>query len=311
MRFHALLAVRDEADIVGQSLGHLLNWADAIYVFDSGSVDETWDIVCEFAARDKRVVPLRKDAVFFSEKRLRGWIFNQARSRMREGDWFIRVDADEFHHMTPPKFVRTRMRPHETIAYYQYYDFRLTYSEVEQWERGCEGIADRKRAIEERLRWFTINAYTEPRLCRYRESMQWPETVSFPYNAGYLANERLPIRHYPHRDPLQLARRCRLRALMMAEPDNACNQHWTQADWRRHVVPDNLPGLQYWRPGTSLPEPHFTNHIAPVPKRVLQRIAHACCLPLLDRARPAYSASSYPRPIPQELVRRLESELRV
>src|SRR5678815_3920670 len=187
MRFHGLFAVRDEADIVAQSLRHLLTWADAVYVFDTGSFDETWEIVLQFAAHDERVIPLMKDAVFFSEKRLRGWMFHQARRRMREGDWFVRVDADEFHHVAPPEFVRTRMRGYETIAYHQYYDFRLTSEEVHEWETGKETLADRARPIEERRRWFTVSKYSEPRLCRYRESMQWRETVSFPYNAGYVA----------------------------------------------------------------------------------------------------------------------------
>ncbi|HEV2472408.1 MAG TPA: glycosyltransferase family 2 protein, partial [Chthonomonadales bacterium] len=296
MKFHALLPVRDEADIIAQSLQHLLAWADAVYVFDTGSLDQTWDIVQHFASIDRRVVPLKKEAVFFSDKRLRAWIFNQARCRMSPGDWFLRADADEFHEVAPPEFVRTRMRRHETAAYHQYYDFRLTCSEAKAWEWGQETLADRNRPIEDRRRWFTVNSYTEPRLCRYRESMQWPEGVSFPYNAGYIARERLPIRHYPHRDPMQLARRCRLRAIMMADPELACSRHWAEADWRRQVVPENLPGLQYWQPGTELPQPRFTNHLAPLPKRALQRLVHACCLPLLDRFRPGYTKAGRLKP---------------
>ena len=191
-QFSALLPVRDEADIIGQCLGHLLTWADAIYVFDTGSVDNTWEIVQDFAVRDKRVVPLKKEPVYYSETRLRGWMFHQARQKMRDGDWFLRVDADEFYHIPPPEFVKTRMRKCETIAYHQYYDFRLTESEVKAWEEGRETLADRERPIEERRRWYTPSIYSEPRLCRYRETMQWPPTVSFPFNAGFLARERLP-----------------------------------------------------------------------------------------------------------------------
>ena len=295
MKFHAMLPVRDEADIIGQCLRHLLSWADAIYVFDTGSSDETWEIVQQFAAEDKRVVPLKRDSVFFSDKRLRGWMFYQARRRMRPGDWFLRVDADEFHHISPRDFVKTRIRRHETLAYHQYYDFRLIASEVEDWQQGRETLADRKRPIEERRRWFIPSLYTEPRLCRYRESMQWPETVSFPYNAGYVAVERLPIRHYPHRDPFQLAFRCKLRAAMTAYPENAGNGHWAKADWREHVLANNSPDLRYWKPGTALPEMHFWNHLAPFPKRALQRLAHAWFLPLLDRFRPRYPESAYPQ----------------
>ena len=130
MRFHALLPVRDEADVIGQCLRHLLSWADAVYVFDTGSVDDTWEIVRDVASRDDRVRLLGRDSVYFSETRLRAWMFHQARAHMRDGDWFLRVDADEFHHVPPPEFVHTRLRAHETIVFHQYYDFRLTVAEV-------------------------------------------------------------------------------------------------------------------------------------------------------------------------------------
>ncbi len=312
MRFHALLPVRDEADIIGQCLTHLLKWVDAIYIFDTGSVDETWEIVQDFAARDKRVIPLKKDSVYFSETRLRGWLFHQARQQMRSGDWFLRVDTDEFHHIPPPEFVKTRLRPHETIAYHQYYDFRLTTSEVKNWEQGKETLADRARPIEERRRWFTPSLYSEPRLCRYRDTMQWPPTVSFPFNAGYVARERLPIRHYPHRDPVQLARRCRLRAIMMSDPthDGKSFTHWNQVDWHKFITPDKLPELNYWEVGTELPEFHFTNHLARPSVRMAQRLSHALLLPLLDRYRSRCPDDSYPHAIPLELVARLTEELK-
>src|SRR4051794_38075671 len=125
MRFHAMLPVRDEADIIEQSLSALLTWADAIYVFDTGSVDETWDIVQAAAARDGRVIPLKRNPVFFCDTKVRAWLFHQARQYMHDGDWFLRVDADEFHHVPPPEFIKTRIRKCETVAWHQYYDFRL------------------------------------------------------------------------------------------------------------------------------------------------------------------------------------------
>ncbi len=269
MGFYCLLPVRDEADVIGQCLRHALQWADAIYVFDTGSVDDTWEIVQDFAARDKRVIPLRKDPVFFSETRLRGWMFHQARQTMRDGDWFLRVDADEFHHIAPPEFVKNCMCRHETIAYHQYYDFRLLQSELDAWNCGKETLKDRARPIEERRRHYTVSVYAEPRLCRYRSTMQWPNTVSFPFNAGYVARERLPIRHYPHRDPVQLERRCRLRAIMMADKENRSNwsrpelHHWAEREWKKFIASDDLPELKRWKPGTDLPIVQQTNHLQP------------------------------------------------
>ncbi|MBE2286880.1 MAG: glycosyltransferase family 2 protein [Prosthecobacter sp.] len=315
--FHCLLPVRDEADIIGQNLQHALTWADAIYVFDTGSVDDTWDIVQQAAARDKRVVPLRKEPVYFSETRLRGGMFHLARSRMRDGDWFLRMDADEFHHVPPPEFIKTRMSAHETIAYHQYFDFRLLQSEVKGWEEGQESLRDRARPIEDRRRHYTVSVYAEPRLCRYRSTMQWPATVSFPFNAGYVARERLPIRHYPHRDPAQLERRCRLRAVMMADKENRSNwsrpelHHWAEAEWRKFITPDDLPELEVWMPGTDLPHVRQLNHLRGPLTRAAQRLTHAFLLPLLDARRPAFNNGTSPQQIPAEIVQRLEAELRL
>jgi hypothetical protein len=312
MRFICLLPVRDEADIIGQCLKRLLKWADAIYAFDTGSVDRTWEIIQEYATKDKRLVPMKKDPVYFSETRLRGWLFHQARAKLRNGDWFLRVDADEFHHIPPPEFVKTRLRRHETIAWHQYYDFRLTQAEVSAWDAGQETVADRARAIEQRRRFYTVSVYSEPRLCQYRETMQWPSAVSFPYNAGYVARERLPIRHYPHRDPVQLERRCRLRAVMMQDPTLAEGSfsHWNQNEWRALITPDDLPGLQHWAPGTEFSEVHALNHLPGFRQRATQRIAHTFCLPVLDRLRSTWREGTYPEKIPMEIAQRLSEELK-
>lgn len=314
MRFFGILPVRDEADVIGQCLAHLLTWIDGVYVFDTGSVDQTWEIVQEAAAKDARVVPLRKEPVYFSEMRLRGWMFNEARRQMRDGDWFLRVDADEFHHVAPPEFVRTRLRKHETIVYHQYYNFVLRESDVQNWEAGRETLADRARPIEERRQWYAPSVYSEPRLCRYRRTMQWPPTVSFPYNAGFVARARLPIRHYPHRDPVQLARRCRLRAEMMADAENRASwtvpfHDWEHTDWRRLVTADDCPDLTHWVPGSTLPPLRFTEHLARPHVRMAQRLAHAWLLPFLDRRRASWPVDAVPQPLSREVVERLQAAL--
>jgi len=51
------MMVRDEEDILPQTLAHILTWCDALYVYDLGSTDRTWEIVQDFAKRDSRIVP--------------------------------------------------------------------------------------------------------------------------------------------------------------------------------------------------------------------------------------------------------------
>jgi hypothetical protein len=147
--------------------------------------------------------------------------------------------------------------------------------------------------------------------------MQWPPTVSFPFNAGFVARERLPIRHYPHRDPVQLENRCRLRAIMMADEENRSNwtkpelHHWAEREWKKFITPDNLPELKFWVPGTELPLVHQTTHLRPPHIRAVQRFIHAFCLPLLDRLRPSFPAEATPQPLPAHIVQQLEQELRL
>ena len=102
-----------------------------------------------------------KSQCYFSETRLRGYIFHVARQCMRDGDWFLRVDADEFHHVVPPEFVNTRLQRHETVVFHQYYDFRLLQSEVDAWNRGKETRADRQLSIEDRRQHYTVSIYAD------------------------------------------------------------------------------------------------------------------------------------------------------
>jgi len=145
--------------------------------------------------------------------------------------------------------------------------------------------------------------------------MRWPPTVSFPFNAGFVARERLPIRHYPHRDPAQLERRCRLRSVMMSDEENRSNwthpelHQWAQAEWRKFITSDDLADLKFWKPGTELPLVHQTNHLRPPRVRAVQRLIHAFCLPMLDRQRPGFSATATPQPMPAHIVQQLEQEL--
>jgi hypothetical protein len=135
------------------------------------------------------------------------------------------VDADEFYHVPPPRFVKERVQPGETALFLQWYFFRLTRSEVNRYEsREIDIIQERKLPIQDRRRFYKISDYSEPRFFRYRPSVRWPHTVSFPFNAGYLARERLPIRHYPNRDPLQMEARYRLRADMKRRNLEGCAQ---------------------------------------------------------------------------------------
>lgn len=317
------MLLRDEIDIIVQNLEHLLSWIDALYILDMGSVDGTWDVVQDYARRDSRIVPFFSRAIVYDDN-LRSMVFNQYRERFDPGDWVMKIDADEFYHVAPPRFVAERLRTLETAVHLQWYFFRLTRQEAEDYETAKVDIdQDRLRPIADRRRYYKVSTYAEPRMFRYRRSMRWPYNASFPFNAGFVARERIPIRHYPHRDSRQMERRFRLRATMMKLKAHA-GGHWKLEDWHKDLVDSagasaaeqikaGLAGergidtgpLYYWQPGTDLPEQPLRNHIPPPLTRLKQRLVHPLLLPLLDRRRPKYDPSYQPVSIPPDIAAHL------
>lgn len=91
MSVAAIMMVRDEADIVGHTIRHLLAQVDHVYVADNRSVDGTSDIVRDFG--ESSVSVTRDDEVAYrqSEKTTR-----LARWAMEDGHgWVVPCDADE------------------------------------------------------------------------------------------------------------------------------------------------------------------------------------------------------------------------
>jgi hypothetical protein len=313
------MLLRDEDDVIADCLTHLLTWIDGLLILDLGSVDKTWDIVNDFAARDKRIIPWIHKPIIYNDN-LRSMMFDHFRTRFRNGDWVLRLDADEFYHVTPPDFVKQRLGALETAVSLQWYFFRLTTGEVADYESGkVDLMEDRKRSITDRRRFYKISEYAEPRMFKYRRTVQWPEFISFPYNAGFVARERIPIRHYPHRDPLQMERRVKLRAAMMKLKAHA-GKHWKIDDWRKEIVDatgqsiatqtrEGIAGergidtgaLLEWKPGTPLAERPLYNHTKPFGRRVMQRLIHPLLLPLLDRRKPAFNKSFSPEYFSEEI----------
>ena len=309
MRIHGILLTRDDDDIIGECITHALTWCDALYVFDTGSSDATRDIVAAAASRDNRVIRVNEDyKPVLMESGLRGYVFEKCRSHAEPGDWFAQVDVDEFYHEDPRQFIQRRLHRRETAVWNLTYEFRLTEAEVRGWQLGHETLADRRRPIADRRRWYTVLDHSEPRMFRYRPAMQWPPSVCYPYNTGFVARERIPVRHYPHRDPLQLEKRWLLRKLLAPVSDPNW-KHWQLDDWAKLVSKSDEASLHYWERGTPLPLVEDYSHLPHWPKRMAQWVAHTFLLAYLDRIRPKiglhYQPSSVPIHINQEIVEKL------
>ncbi len=298
MRLHALLLVRDEGDIIAQTLRHLCECFDAVHILDTGSADATWEIIADAAKHDDRIKPLAKVNRSMNIG-LRGHLFEAARSTLRPGDWIARVDADEFYHIPPREFVTSRVANHEGRVFAQHFEFVVLQSELEAWERQGSSTLntpqqliardvqnDRTRYIVDDRMWF------EARLFRFRRGMKWHESQPNPFNPGLTAVARIPIRHYRWRSLEQMKRRCELR-LQQSKLDPH-GEHWQQNDYRSWAVADDDPRLRTWSPNLfaagkceALPTPTDTRHLEWPAKRRKQIFLYRSGLAhLLDLFRP-------------------------
>ena len=328
MSAYGLMLVRDEADILPESIPHYLSWLDGLYVMDLGSTDDTWQVLRDLAEGEPRLVLHSTRDLIFQEG-LRAILFDAYRDRFRDGDWIVKADADEFYDVPPPQFAARYLRPHETCIYVQWYYFRLTSADVEPIERGRVSMAEeRRRPIASRRRYYRLPTHGEPRAFRYRSTMRWPATNAFPYNMGFVARARIPVRHYPHRDPWQMAARYRLRSAMMTTSVTRVPQ-WRLDDWRRDVIwldpetgaarEQNAGGaglsavaahtdseLRYFQDGEQLREAGFAEtHLASPWVRAAQRLIHAGPLGVLDGLRPGYRRDFQPATVPETVRQRL------
>ena len=156
---------------------------------------------------------------------------------------------------------------------------------------------------------------------RYRETMRWHAESSWPFNAGIIARERIPVLHYPHRDPMQMHRRHGLRAAMMARGGRT-GDHWRLADWRQDLVAadsgetaaasggrkEGLAGesgidagpLMFRETGAPPPDMRPHQQATPPLRRLAQRLVYATVLPWIDRRRPGFDPAYRPVLIPEE-----------
>jgi Glycosyl transferase family 2 len=209
VKIHGLCLVKNEADILQETLTSALHWCDQIYVFDNGSDDGTWELVKELAQKYLNIVPYKQDDVLYSNG-LRADIFNEFRSNADPQDWWCALDADEFYIDDPRIFVAKIARRYQTVwsASLNYY---FTDQDAISYQRDPTRFLD--TPVQERLRYY-LNNWGELRFFLHSEDIVWDRTqggfppAMFPAPAYPV---RIWLKHYQYRSPKQIERRLRTR----------------------------------------------------------------------------------------------------
>jgi glycosyltransferase involved in cell wall biosynthesis len=255
MRIHAICLVKNEEDIISQTLAYASQFCHKIYVFDTGSTDGSWQRVQK--VNNSIVVPFRHEQVPFYVG-LRAQVYNAIRPKCSIGDWIYILDADELLAEDPRKAIKIAEQQGANQINTLQYNFYFTDKDLEEY---CAGNDSRDRPIMQRRRYYRF-VNIEQRFFRISEDLVWPESIDAKHPRGYMVPMqdrklkkslyRIPNRHYQYRDPEQI--RLRLETRQSARSENRNNfLHYKfldeGIDWSKSVVPSAW--LHYYKNNTQ------------------------------------------------------------
>ncbi len=233
MKIHSICLVKNEADIITQTLKSAVQWSDFIYVYDNSSTDGTWEKVLELAKDYAQIIPYKQDNQPFADS-LRSEPFNYYRAKSLEGDWWCKLDADEIYIDNPRVFLSKVPKKYELVwaASFEYY---FTDKDLELYNQNPELYAD-DVPVEEKCRYY-INNWSEPRFFKYKTSLVWEKSLvksenPMPSGIGASYRKRIRLKHFQYRSPQQIQKRLDTRLQAM---QNGVFLHEMQKDWKEII----------------------------------------------------------------------------
>ncbi len=210
MKLNAICIIKNEADIILETLDNALKFCDAIYVFDNGSTDGSWELISQKAAIDPRVIIAgHTDEMYRNQFRNR--VYNMFHKEFSPSDWWYILDADEMLCEDPkPMLVKAMQRDKTQMRVWQA-QFYFTDNDLAVYDQ-----EDKTHHVSERRRYYRIN-WREPRFFRNSPTQSWAEDISgkVPPFCQNLYRPSPICRHYAERTPEQIKMR---REIRLANP---------------------------------------------------------------------------------------------
>lgn len=269
MRILGNCLVKNEADMIVETLTKALSWCDRIYVYDNGSTDGTWEKVLALAGDEPRVVPFRQEAVPFRNS-LRREVFLAYRAEAQAGDWWCVLDADEIYIDDPRAFLAAVPRSEHVVwgAYFQHY---FTDEDARRYAADPRAYPPHTSA-EQALRYFR-NDYSEVRFYRHRPGLVWQQG-SAPRHLGLVHPRRIRFKHYQYRSPEQIQLRLATRQLAMRQGCENFADYSSETDWRQKIVPAASCRHAESPAGYVIDEREMPRHLEPAGQRLVKRFMH-------------------------------------
>ena len=235
-KIYGICLVKNEDDVITQTLNHAATYCEKIFVLDNGSTDRTWEIVRSLSQVNPRIVLFAQTLEPF-RRSLRSLVYYEVGAELSEDDWWLILDGDEFLAEDPQPIIRQAVREGADVIRTWQISFGFTEEDLRAWE---EGRDSRDKPIFERRRYYRID-WQEKRLFPNRRDVSWGGTI-VPASLKKTCTRRILNRHYPLRDPEQIQKR-----LLARFGHPSCFHHVTSPDWR-HVIRDSRR-LVFYRDG--------------------------------------------------------------
>lgn len=232
-KIFCLMTIKNEADIVIDTLERASVWADKIFILDNNSADGTWELIKKYSETNPKVYLWgRYEGPFYLA--LRQVIFKDFKSHAQPGDWWCRLDGDEFYIDDPREFLAT-VDENEDHVYNASFQFYYT---ADDYRRDIgKSTLDH---IEKRLLWYKCN-HSEIRFIKHSDNLCWPQNTEWPCNIKKPHLKRIRLKHYQYRDVNQITNR--MKARNAADSGSSfTHEKGTAEQWykkRGFALPDN------------------------------------------------------------------------
>ncbi|MFI5335188.1 MAG: glycosyltransferase family 2 protein [Opitutales bacterium] len=269
MKIFGNCLVKNEADMIVETLTHAARWCDRIFVFDNGSTDGTWEKVLQLARHEPRVVPFKSDAVPFRDS-LRMDTFNRYRHECAAGDWWCKLDADELYHDDPRAFLAA-VSPRHHVVWGVNFQFYFTDRDAARWEAEPQRYPPHTPA-EQALRHYRCD-YSEMRFFRYRPGLVWNHGSS-PLHLGVVHPRRIRFQHYQYRSPAQITLRLQTRQQAIAAGCGTFQGYCDETDWHQKIEPAATCHSRDDPDPFRIEEERLPHHLEPWSRRALKLFMH-------------------------------------
>ena len=229
MKIFGICLTKNEADIIEEVLTKASNWCDKIFIFDTGSTDQTWEKIIELSKHNTHLIPFKKEVRSFRDE-LRGEVFNNYRHLARDGDWWCRLDADEVYIDNPKLFLKQISALHH-VVWNLSFQFYFTEEDLKQYEKNPAHYLGLE--VESRLKYYVCN-HSEIRFFKYRSKLNW-DNGSWPRHVGLVSPKRIRLKHLQYRSPEQIQFRLDTRRQAILEGYKVFEAYTSESTWREKI----------------------------------------------------------------------------